>query len=93
MAKDWANLIYQAIIDYKADHDGNSPTYLQLMKMTGVSSTSLVYNHLWVLQDRGLIRLLGGGRRSGVIEVIGGRWVAPSRSEDGTAARQEGPCD
>ncbi len=38
--------IFQWIIDYKAEHDGNSPTIREIMKGTGVKSTS---HMVWIL--------------------------------------------
>jgi len=71
------NIVLKAIIAYKQRHDGNSPTYRDLMAMTGLSSTSTVAYHLDNLERAGRIRRPARTGNSRVIEVVGGRWVAP----------------
>lgn len=65
------------IILFKQRHDGNSPTYREIMRSTGISSTSMVAYHLDKLERAGRIerpQMVGNTR---VIEVVGGRWVGP----------------
>ena len=67
------------IIGYKKQHDGNSPTYREIMQATGVSSTSTVAYHLERLEVAGVIerpQMVGNAR---IIEVVGGRWVEPEK--------------
>ena len=71
------NKVLKAIVTYKQRHDGNSPTYRDIMAMTGLSSTSTVAYHLAELERAGKIRRPARTGNSRVIEVVGGRWVAP----------------
>jgi len=65
------------IVAYKQDHDGNSPTYREMMAATGLSSTSMVAYHLEKLEQDGLIERPQSVGNSRVIEVAGGRWDPP----------------
>ena len=64
--------IYQYIIDYKRNHDGNSPTRQEIKTYCGISSTSVVQYRLHKLEAKGLITVAGGR-----ISVVGGLWIAP----------------
>jgi hypothetical protein len=68
---------YEFIVTYKHGHDGNSPTYREIMEGCGISSTSMVVFYLTKLEQRGLIRRPEPeiGARYAKIEVIGGQWV------------------
>lgn len=68
--------VLRFIISFKAAHDGNSPTYREIMADCDLASTSLVAYYLAELEDRGQIRRPGVGRSRG-IEVTGGRWSPP----------------
>ena len=63
--------ILSYIIAYKRRHDGLSPTYRDIMRAVGISSTSVVAGHIHRLQAAGRLRLGPGGR--GFV-VPGGRW-------------------
>ena len=65
--------VYSFVCDYKAMHDGNSPTYRQIQEACGISSTGMVHYRLHRLQEQGLIELRQVGT-SMVIIVKGGSW-------------------
>ena len=68
--------IYRFIVDYKAQHDGNSPTIRQIQRACGVNSTSVVVSLLNNLELQGLIRRPRNGTdKSRNIEVVGGTWT------------------
>ena len=73
--------IYGFIVRYKEQHDGNSPTYREIMTGCQLKSVSTVGYYLADLEDRGLIvrSVRRGGAR--VIEVVGGQWIAPEFGE------------
>lgn len=66
--------LFDFIVAYKVEHDGNSPTYREMMAATGLTSTSMVAWHLEKLEDAGLIERPQQVGNSRVIEVVGGRW-------------------
>lgn len=67
--------IYAYIIRYKLSHDGNSPSYRQIVDACDLSSTSVVSDHLDVLRRQGRIRLLNEKNSTArCIAVVGGRW-------------------
>ena len=69
--------VYNSIIAYKRAHDGNSPTFREIMEDCGISSTSVVLYYLNKLEQRGLIRRPEppiGNRNATKIEVVGGKW-------------------
>ncbi|MBE3038290.1 MAG: hypothetical protein IMZ62_05715 [Chloroflexi bacterium] len=71
-------LVYEYIVWYKGLHDGNSPTYREIMDGVHLGSTSVVSYFLEQLKQKGLIRRPEpriGVRYSATIEVIGGRWT------------------
>ena len=72
--------VYEFIVTYKREHDGNSPTIRTIGEACGISSTSVVHNLLVRLAMRGWIRRPEpriGTRYAENIEVIGGKWIAP----------------
>lgn len=69
-------LVYDAIIEYKAAHDGNSPSNRDLVRMAGYKSTSGISAALDRLCEAGLIQLPEPGKTRG-IEVVGARWCDP----------------
>jgi SOS-response transcriptional repressor LexA len=74
------NDLLKYIIQYKQAHDGNSPTYQEMIDTLGISSKSVVKYMLVDLQRAGRIRLVGGSK-SRSIEVIGGRWIYKKQSQ------------
>lgn len=68
--------LYDAIVEYKRAHDGNSPTLRELMAPANYASVSAVSNALGRLEKQGLIKLIGKGKARR-IEVVGARWTPP----------------
>ncbi len=62
-------LIFAYICQYKAEHDGNSPTLREIMDGCQVSSTSVVVYILDRLENAGRLT-----RNGGKIEITGGKW-------------------
>ena len=63
--------VFQAILDHKRQHDGNSPSVREISQAAGVKSTSQVMLELKRLEMLGLITV-GRGTRN--ISVRGGHW-------------------
>ena len=61
------------VIEYKTEHNGNSPAYEQIMEACGIVSKSHVKYILNKLQEEGKLELEPGNARS--ISVPGGQWV------------------
>jgi hypothetical protein len=72
--------VYTYICQYKAAHDGASPTLREIMQACGISSTSVARYILDDLASNDLIRLPSGIAARGIM-VTGGRWIAPPRPE------------
>lgn len=66
--------IYQYIVRFKVENDGNSPTMRQIGGSVGVKSTSMIAFYLNRLEAAGLI-----SRPPGVcnIQLVGGRYTHP----------------
>lgn len=60
--------LLDAIMGYKADHDGCAPSIRELMDATDITSTSVVSYHLGRLELKGYIRRQSGISRS--IEIL-----------------------
>jgi SOS-response transcriptional repressor LexA len=56
------------IIEYKAAHDGVSPTYDEIMQGVGVNSKSVISHHIGILVETGYLRRVIGSPRS--LEVV-----------------------
>ncbi|MGI6730441.1 MAG: hypothetical protein ACOX5F_00905 [Anaerovoracaceae bacterium] len=69
--------LFEFIVDYKSTHDGNSPTYREMMLGTGLTTTSMVAYHLEKLEDEGKIARPQQVGNIRVIEVVGGCWYPP----------------
>jgi SOS-response transcriptional repressor LexA len=70
--------VFDFIVAYKREHDGNSPTIREIMLACGISSTSMVVFYLNKLERRGIIRRpepVFGARYANGIEVVGGKWT------------------
>ncbi len=65
--------IFLWIVEYKIQHDGNSPALEELMRACGISSRSVALYQLHRLQNAGLI-CLSGRKQSRSIRVVGGEW-------------------
>lgn len=68
--------IYRAILDYCAEHGGNTPTIRELCQVCGISSTSVVNHHIQRLIDEGLLDWID--RK---LVVIGGVWIPPGAQD------------
>lgn len=69
--------IYNYIVTYKRQNDGNAPSVRQIALRCDLASTSQVDHYLNILETQNKIRRIGKGdgvdnRRH--ITVIGGRW-------------------
>jgi predicted MarR family transcription regulator len=69
--------IYDFIVKHKIDHDGVSPTVKEIGTACDISSTGVVRYYLVSLERLGLIEY-GKCRKSRMIKVIGGSWIAPA---------------
>lgn len=78
--------VYAAIVRYKIEHGGKSPSIPELVDMTGYKSTKPISDRLQSLTDMGLIKRKDGTPRS--IQIVGGKWTAPSVPK-GLRPRQE----
>lgn len=65
--------IFNFIVAYKEQHDGNSPSSREIMDGTRVTSTSVVHYHLGVLERDG--KIIQNRRTSRSIEIVGGTWT------------------
>jgi len=88
-----SELIFQFLVDYKRQHDGNTPSTHDLAEGCSVSISTANY-HLTQLQLKNRIRILE--QRPRQIEIMGGTWgfdsqekrtEAASFGEDSTDAR------
>lgn len=87
---DIRNAMLAFIIRYKRAHDGNSPTYREIMRAVGINSTSVVAYHLDHLEAAGLIERPQEVGNSRVIEVVGGQWIHPAGDPLAWQNRQAG---
>jgi SOS-response transcriptional repressor LexA len=69
---------YEFIVNFKKAHDGVAPTFSEIGKACGISSTSEVKRHLDRLVLFGMIECDYGKGKSRMITVPGARWVPPS---------------
>lgn len=70
--------IYDFILNFKQDHDGVSPTVLEICSGCEIRSSSVVCHCLTTLELLGMVKCgYGTGRRSRMISIPGGRWVPP----------------
>lgn len=65
--------VFRCIVEYKRDHDGNSPSTREITAACGITSTSVVRYILRDLAERGKILLTDKGSRN--IEIPGAKWV------------------
>lgn len=73
--------VLSAIIRYKIKHDGNSPTLRDLMRMVGISSTSVISHHLRRLELAGKIERGVSSARD--IVIPGAKWIPPDYYTEG----------
>lgn len=69
MSKD--NDVYRFIVRYKIAHQGNSPSFDEIMEDCNISSKSIVAQAMANLQDAGL--LVQDGVKN--IEVTNAKWI------------------
>ena len=72
--------VYNAILKYKIEHKGKSPTIRELCQLTTVTSTSLMNYILRRLETQGAVRITRRLSTRG-IELIGEAYVAPEPVE------------
>lgn len=66
--------IFDWVVIYKQNHDGNSPTLREMMRACGISSLSVARSTLGRLEHAGLIRFIGGRSHARGFAVVGGEW-------------------
>lgn len=72
--------VYRYIVSYKTAHDGCAPSFRQIAKRTGVSSTSMVGFYIEKLETLRLVRRASddeGISHNNSIEVVGATWMPP----------------
>jgi len=62
------------IVNYKAEHDGLSPTYENIAEHLGIVSKAYVSYLVAKLVKVDAVRLLRNGNRVNGIMVVGGQW-------------------
>ncbi|OGC95331.1 MAG: hypothetical protein A2W25_05290 [candidate division Zixibacteria bacterium RBG_16_53_22] len=67
--------IYQFILAFKAEHDGNSPSIREIKRACNISSTSMVEIYLDCLIGDGKIVMINKGTNYRRIGVVGGVWT------------------
>lgn len=65
--------IFNFIVRYKTEHDGNSPSIGNIALYMAMPSSSTVNTYLKLLTEKGLIMDTHGQTRA--IEVVGGSWT------------------
>lgn len=79
--------IYDLIIQFKQNNDGNSPSVREILSACDLRTTSAVQYHLEKLEQAGRISL-AGQYRSRSIRVTGGRWIHDSHDPQTDPASQ-----
>ncbi len=69
--------VFQFIVAHKRLHDGNSPSYGDIMEHFNITSRSVVAHIKADLVKTGLLKNMGRGR----IETVRGRWVLDEEGE------------
>lgn len=60
--------VYDYIVQYKLDNDGNSPAISDIMTAVGITTTSLVHYYLKQLMAKGYITVIDNKARSISVE-------------------------
>lgn len=68
--------VYDAIVAYKVEHDGNSPLRDELAGIVKINKTTL-HRLLRILEGRNLLRRESNRNQAGKIYVVGGVWLPP----------------
>lgn len=66
--------VYAAIVEYAAEHGGNTPTIREVCEVCRISSTSVVNYHIQALIDEELLEW-----RDRKLIVTGATWIPPER--------------
>ena len=66
--------VLRFIVDFKREHDGNSPTLREIGAGCGISSTSVVVHLLKRLEKIGKIEISGDNEARSIV-VVGGKWT------------------
>jgi len=79
--------IFDYIVQYKRENDGNSPSLRDLVADCEAGGTSAARYHVMKLEKQGKINIPAAGRPRS-IRVTGGRWTyePPGRGTEGTHA-------
>jgi SOS-response transcriptional repressor LexA len=79
--------VFEFILKFKAEHDGNSPSHREIADACDLSSTSVVAHCLDALENEKLIareyvktNVFGKFTKSRNIRVVGGKWNPPTAS-------------
>lgn len=70
--------IYDFIVAFKAAHNGNSPTYQEIMDECELPTKSVVSHYLNALEKDGVIKREWSEQR--MITVVGSTWTAPGEA-------------
>lgn len=70
--------VYKFIIRFKQSHNGNSPSILEMVDGTHISSKSHAHYILRKLEDAGYLTM-GNGQKSRGIQIPGTEWVMTDR--------------
>jgi len=69
--------VFDFIVTFKQEHNGNSPTIIEIAEACGFASKNTAHFYLGILEKNGLIsRPFFGASR--MIEVTGGTWNPPT---------------
>lgn len=69
------DLVFDFVVRYKQDHDGNSPSTREIAEACCITLSAVRY-HLTRLEIDHLIHTSGKPRRN--IEIVGGTWQPPA---------------
>lgn len=65
--------IYDFIVSYKMEHDGNSPSYREIANGCGLASTNSVHAYVHALIDSGDLE-----QKNGKLCTTDGQWFLPN---------------
>ena len=72
------DVVYNIIVDYKLEHNGNSPSFSQIIELCeGVTSKSTLSNIIGELERDG--RIISPTNLSKALIVVGGKFVMEKR--------------
>ena len=71
---DTTSLIYQYMLDYKKQNDGNYPSVRRICRTFGIASTNTVHQILHELIEAGKLEQ----NEDRQIMVVGGLWLPPA---------------